>query len=83
MLSGDDRPRGYRGWLWVWIAYLGLLTAGIPWYWPKGEVILWLGMPAWLVTAVAASTAASLLTAVVLGRRWPGEDDPPGGGNAW
>ena len=74
----DDQTDEYRISPWVWVAYLVLLAVGVPWYWPEGVMILWFGLPAWLVTAVAASTGVSLLTAVVLRRRWPGEDEPPG-----
>ena len=57
----------------VILFYLGLLGAGIPWYWPDGSGSIWLGAPAWVVTAVIASAAASLLTAFVLRHPWPGE----------
>ena len=82
MPSVDDNPGEGRASPCVWISYLVLLAVGIPWYWPKGELILWFGLPAWLVTAVGASTAAAVLTAVVLRRRWPGEEEPQGGGDA-
>ena len=82
MLSEDDHEGEYRVSPWVWMTYLVLLAVGIPWYWPEGVVVLWFGLPAWLVTAVAASTAASVLTAVVLRRPWPGEEESPRGEDA-
>ena len=71
--SGRTRP--------VWLlpaAYLFLVAIGVPWYWPEGDTTLWLGMPAWLVTALFASLAVSALTAIVLRRPWPAEMDSPG-----
>ena len=36
---------------------------------------MWFGMPAWVVTAIVASVATSVLTAVLLSRPWPGEEE--------
>ena len=62
----------------VWLTYLVLLAVGIPWYWPSDDTTIWLGMPAWVVVAVAASAAMSLFTAWLLRRRWPGEGHDDG-----
>jgi hypothetical protein len=79
MSPPDDRDRGrLTGWF-VGLAYVGLFAAGIPWYWPRGSTTLWFGMPAWLLVAIAASAGVSLLTALALRHRWPGEDVPPEG----
>jgi heme/copper-type cytochrome/quinol oxidase subunit 2 len=56
--------------------YLVLLAAGIPWYWPEGNNILLLGMPAWVTVAIIVSMIVSILTALILVfYRWPGETD--------
>jgi len=62
----------------LWITYLILLAVGVPWYWPEGSTTLWFGLPAWAVTAMVASAAISLLTAVALWHPWPGESDSQG-----
>lgn len=73
--TGDRSGGSVSSWL-VWITYPILFAVGIPWYWPSGSTRLWFGMPAWVVTAIAASAAVSLLTAILLCRPWPGEDEP-------
>jgi len=78
MHSPDDRGRDkILSWP-LWITYLILLAVGIPWYWPEGDTTLWLGLPAWVVTAIVASAAISALTVMALKNPWPGEDDSQG-----
>ncbi len=55
----------------IWLAYAVLLAIAVPWYWPSGDATLWLGLPAWVVVALLANLAASLLTAWLLLKRWP------------
>jgi len=64
------------------LAYAALLAAGIPWYWPRGDRTLVLGVPAWVAAAVLAGAAAAALTIWYLREPWPGEDeeDDVGGG---
>lgn len=69
---GDHDDTRRPGWL-LPAAYLILLAVGVPWYWPEGDTTLWFGLPAWIVTALAASLAVSVLTAIVLRRPWPDE----------
>ncbi|MGE0482742.1 MAG: hypothetical protein AB7Q81_01235 [Gammaproteobacteria bacterium] len=52
-----------------------LLLLAVPWYWPHDDSRIWLGMPAWVCVAVLVSVAASVLTAVLMARPWPGERD--------
>ncbi len=69
----DRRSRpGHAGW--TCLIYAALAAVGIPWYWPADDARIWLGMPAWVVVAIAASAAASAWTAVLLWRPWPGEE---------
>lgn len=75
---GDGSRARLTPWL-VGLAYVALFAIGIPWYWPRGSTTLWFGMPAWLLTAIAASAGVSLLTALALRRPWPGEDGPTEG----
>ncbi|MGR8918639.1 MAG: hypothetical protein ACU85V_03395 [Gammaproteobacteria bacterium] len=55
--------------------YLLLLAAAVPWYWSDAVPRLVLGVPAWVATAIGVSLGASVLTAVLLARPWPGESD--------
>ena len=61
----------------IWITYGVLLAVGIPWYWPAGDTSTWFGIPRWVVVAVGDSAAVSVVTACLLSRPWPQEDDPP------
>lgn len=65
---------GATSWL-LWATYALLVAVGIPWYWPSDSVTLWLGVPAWAVTALVCSLGVSLLTALAFQRRWPGEEN--------
>lgn len=70
-----DTP--YRSWL-IWLTYLVLLVLAVPWYWgmlPFEGTPLWFGVPAWFCVSVIVSAATSTLTAALLWRRWPHEED--------
>ncbi len=58
---------------WPVLVYAVLLAIGIPWYWPTDNHSIVLGMPTWVVVAIAASTCASVFTAWLLAKPWPGE----------
>jgi hypothetical protein len=55
-------------------AYAALLALGIPWYWPAEAGTILLGVPAWVLAAVAAGLLAAVLTALLLARPWPRDD---------
>ncbi len=55
--------------------YVLLLVAAVPWYYPSDNHALLYGTPAWVVIAIVVSFAASVLTALILRRPWPGESD--------
>ena len=57
------------------LLYLLLLVLAVPWYWPRDNTLVWFGVPAWVCIATLVSVAASILTAVLMGRAWPGEVD--------
>lgn len=59
--------------IWPVFVYVVLLAIGIPWYWPADNHSIVLGMPAWVVVAIAASTCASMFTAWLLAKPWPAE----------
>src|SRR5688572_15326176 len=39
---------------WVWLVYVGLFAASVPWYLPDGRVPIWLGLPYWVVLSLTA-----------------------------
>lgn len=68
-MSGTRRQR-----LAAWL-YAALLALGIPWYWPADQHDIVLGLPAWVVVAIATAALAATLTAVLLARAWPDQPD--------
>lgn len=62
--------------IWPVLVYALLLAIGIPWYWPADNHGIVLGMPAWVVVAIAASACASVFTAWLLAKPWPAEAEP-------
>ncbi len=71
----SSSQRLYLRWS-IWLVYGALLAVGIPWYWPRESVALFLGVPLWVAVAVFASVLISVFTAWLLQRPWPGESDP-------
>jgi hypothetical protein len=63
---------------WPIIVFLVLLVAAVPWYWPDSDHSIIFGVPAWVALAVLVSLFASIFTAWLLFRPWPGESTCPG-----
>jgi hypothetical protein len=62
----------------VWplvVTYLIGFAIAIPWYWQEGYRETVLGLPRWVVVSIGASVFISTLTAWVMVRRWPVEDE--------
>ena len=62
----------------VWplvVTYLLGFAIAIPWYWQEGYRETVLGQPRWVVDSIGASVFMSTLTAGVMVRRWPVEDE--------
>ncbi len=72
--SPEEPPRSRVRWP-VLAAYGALMAIGVPWYWPQGDQAMVLGLPVWVAVAVAASAAASVLTAWLLRNAWQAEDE--------
>ena len=73
--SDDDgfiEPRSRR---WIWLVYVVLFGASVPWYLPAGPARLWLGLPHWVVISLGASLAVAVFTAWVIARYWSVSDD--------
>jgi hypothetical protein len=59
---------------WICAIYFVLLVIGIPWYWPEESTSFVLGLPLWVVIAIAVSICASMFTAFLL-LRYPWDTD--------
>lgn len=70
--ASGNQPRGV---VWPALVYALLLAIGIPWYWPQDKHDIVLGMPAWVIVAIAASACASVFTAWLLAKPWPAETE--------
>ena len=51
--------------------YCLLLAFAIPWYWPRDDSRILLGLPAWVLVAMLAGFIASVFTAWCLRRQGP------------
>jgi hypothetical protein len=76
-LSGEAKPmRGHKSeHAWktplTWGIHILLFGLAIPWYWPAGNTIVWLGVPGWVATAILFSVLISIFTAWKLNQAWP------------
>jgi hypothetical protein len=69
-----DKPARRR---WIWLVYVLLFGASIPWYLPKGSSPrIWLGLPHWVVISLLATIGIALFTVFVVHRYWR-ETEPP------
>lgn len=59
---------------WICAVYFVLLVIGIPWYWSGESTPLVLGLPLWVIIAIAVSICASMFTAFLL-LRYPWDTD--------
>ncbi len=56
---------------WIWAVYAVLFALSIPWYLPKIDpVLIWFGVPYWVVICLAACLAVACFTAFVIYRYW-------------
>ena len=70
-----ELPPAPRRW-WIGAVYVLLFALSVPWYLPaSAPVPTWLGLPYWVVIAIAGSTGVALFTALVVARFWPTEGD--------
>ncbi len=61
---------------WIWLVYLLLFAASIPWYFAKGSTPeIWLGLPHWVVISLLAAVAIAGFSAMLIYRLWR-EDQP-------
>jgi len=74
----DDMDENARSTIWPGFVYLVLLAIGIPWYWPADNLVIVFGMPGWVIVAIGVSFVASVFTAWLLRKPWPGEMEDGG-----
>lgn len=60
---------------WVWLVYVLLFGAAIPWYLPAGRAPqIWFGLPHWVVISLLATIGIAGFTAFVVHRYWSDDD---------
>ena len=89
MHSSEDHDQGSEELIreprrhpWLWLVYLLLYAAAIPWYWPAGyRGPLILGLPLWVAVSLLAVLLLAGWTGWVISRYWKtvGEEDSHGG----
>lgn len=63
-----DEPRRHP---WVWLVYVALFAAAVPWYPAKdAAATTWLGFPLWVTISLTATLAVALFTVFVIQRYW-------------
>lgn len=60
---------------WIWLVYLVLFAASVPWYVPDGPLRIWIGLPHWVVLSIAAVAGAALFTVFVVRRYWSDDEE--------
>lgn len=78
-VTGEDGLVEPRSRPWIWLVYVLLFGASVPWYLPAGPPVLWLGLPHWVVISLCASLGVAVFTAYVIKRYWSEADGEPNG----
>jgi hypothetical protein len=56
---------------WVWLTYVLLFGAAVPWYLPEWAAEpMWPGFPLWVTVSLASTFALAAFTIFVIGRYW-------------
>ena len=80
--TGDDGFVEPRSRPWIWLVYILLFGASVPWYLPAGPPRLWFGLPHWVVISLCASLGVAVFTAYVIARYWSAPDGDGESGEA-
>lgn len=70
-----DEPRSHG---WIWVVYLLLFGAAIPWYLPASAATTTLfGLPLWVTLSLTCTLAIAVFTVFVIARYWGDDEDAP------
>ncbi len=70
-----DEPRSHA---WIWVVYLLLFGAAIPWYLPAwAATTTLLGLPLWVTLSLGFMLALAVFTVFVIARHWSDDEDAP------
>ena len=73
-LRSEPRKRA-----WVWVVYLLILIAAIPWYWPEGYVgPVIMGFPTWVAVSLFCVFLSALWTTFAIHYTWREEEEEAG-----
>ncbi len=82
-MRAPPEPVEPRSHPWIWVVYVFLFAASVPWYLPAGSPPrLWFGLPHWVVISLSACLGVAAFTAWVVARYWPlppADEDPNDG----
>ena len=74
-----DEPRFHP---WIWVVYVVLFAAAIPWYLPPGaQGTTWLGFPLWVTISLGATFTIAFFTVFVIRRYWGDDQHDKEGGS--
>ncbi|HEX9725723.1 MAG TPA: hypothetical protein VGC53_15695 [Vicinamibacteria bacterium] len=60
---------------WIWIVYVLLYAASVPWYLPAGTIPeIWLGLPSWALLSLLSTVGIALFTVLVIRSFWDDTD---------
>ena len=63
-----DEPRHH---IWIWLVYVFLFSAAIPWYLPpEASVATRVGFPLWVTVSLIVTVAIAVFTVFVIHRYW-------------
>jgi hypothetical protein len=72
MKRAPREPVRYR---WIWLVYILLYSASIPWYLPGGTLPeISLGLPNWALLSLLSTVAIALFTVLVIHSYWDDTD---------
>lgn len=75
-LATDRADGGLIERRWIWLVYVALFGAAIPWYLPADPTpAIWFGLPYWVVISLLATIGIACFTAFVVHRYWKDDDE--------
>ena len=61
---------------WIWFVYVLLFVLSVPWYLPGDTpILIWWGLPAWVVISLVITIGIALFTVFVIGKYWQQEEE--------